>query len=293
MIKQFFQSVAMTCAFAASTALALPIDFDLGKAGNYTLLATGTNVHHGTQDMGSLILGSEAYIYGNVGARELLNMADGAVVYGDADYGSLIQQQGSSIQGHANTQAASAFWDALYWDLKSASVAAQSLSGISKGYINSSQTFDTQGSLSVFNILGLSLSAGNKLTLNGGADDVFIINVDYFGFYLGGGAEIALAGGLKAENVLFNVFGAYSSGHVNVAAGTMKGTYIAPDAYMQLGDGLDLDGVRFLAAGISGNLQTVQGFRKPEPPHEVPEPAPFVLLMAGLFLIGLSRRQQK
>lgn len=273
----------MACALTSSAAFALPID--LGNAGNYTLLATGTNVHHGVQDMGSLILGSEAYIHGNVGARELLNMAHGSIVYGDADYGSLTQEPGASIEGDANVQSSAAFWDALYTDVKSASVAAKNLTGTNKGYINSTQTFNTQGDLSVFNILGLSLSAGSKLTLSGDADDVFVINVDYFGFYLGGGAEIALAGGLKAENVLFNVHGAYSAGHVNVAAGTMKGTYIAPDAYMQLGDGLNLDGVRFLGAGISGNLQTVNGFT---PPPVVTVSEPSVLLLLGLGLLGLG-----
>ncbi|WP_331346011.1 PEP-CTERM sorting domain-containing protein [Cellvibrio sp. UBA7661] len=289
MIKQIFKSVVMSCALTSASVFALPVD--LGNAGNYTLLATGTTVHHGIQDMGSLVLGSEAYIYGNVGARDQLNMAHGAIVYGDADYGSLIQEPGSSIEGDANAQASAAFWDALYTDVKSASVAAKNLTGSSKGYINSSQTFNTQGDLSVFNILGLSLSAGSKLTLSGDADDVFIINVDYFGFYLGGGAEIALAGGLKAENVLFNMHGAYNAGHVNVAAGTMKGTYIAPDAYMQLGDGLNLDGVRFLGAGISGNLQTVKGFTPP-PVVSVPEPSVLLMFGLGLFGLGVMRRSR-
>lgn len=282
MIKPILQSAAALVFLAASYAHALPID--LGKAGDYTLLATGTAVHHGLPLYGNLELGSEAYIHGNVGVRNTLNMAHGAVVFGNADFGGLFQNPGAVIQGDANQQGA-AFWDSLYSDLKAASLAAKALGGVSAGYINSTQTFHRQGDLSVFNISGLNLSAGHSLTLKGNADDVFIVNVDYFGFMLGGGAAIVLDG-VRAENLLFNMHGALNDGHVNVAAGTMQGTYIAPDAYMQLGDGLHLDGVRFLGAGISGNLQTVQGISGETPPVQLPEPS--ALLLLGLGLLGLS-----
>ncbi len=281
MIKRIFQTFAMTLCLAANSH-ALPID--LGKAADYTLLATGTSVHHGIPMYGNLELGSEAYIHGNVGVRNTLNMAHGSIVYGNADFGSLFQNPGAAIQGDANQQGA-AFWDALYSDLKAASLAAKALGGASVGYINSTQTFHRQGDLSVFNISGLNLSAGHSLTLKGNADDVFIVNVDYFGFMLGGGAAIVLDG-VKAQNVLFNMHGALNAGHVNVAAGSMQGTYIAPDAYMQLGDGLNLEGVRFLGAGISGNLQTVYGIPGVNPPVEVSEPS--VLLLFGFGLMGLG-----
>jgi hypothetical protein len=281
-IKRIFQHTATLLILAASYSYAGPID--LGKAGDYTLLATGTSVWNGAPLYGNLVLGSEAYIHGNVGVRDELNMGSGAIIYGDADFGSVNYGAGTSIMGSATQQNAT-FWDDLYQDLKSASQSAKALGGVNAGYINSSQTFNSQGDLSVFNITGLNLTAGNSLTLKGSANDVFIINVDYFGFMLGGGAAIILDG-ISAENVLFNMHGLLNAGHVNVAAGTMKGTYIAPDAYMQLGDGLDLEGVRFLGAGISGNLQTVHGFPGATPPVEIPEPS--MLLLLGLGLLGLG-----
>lgn len=279
------KSAVVALAMVSCSAFATPVD--LGNASNYTLLAHGTNVWHGIPMYGNLELGSEAEIHGNVGVRNTLNMAHGSVIHGDADFGSLTQNPGSSINGSQTVQGTT-FWDALYADLKGASQSAKALDGVNAGYINTTQIFNRQGDVSVFNILGLNLSAGKSLTLKGNTDDVFIVNVDYFGFILGGGASIILDG-ISAENVLFNVHGILNNGHVNVAAGAMQGTYIAPDGYFQLGDGLTLDGVRFLGAGISGNLQTVHGINTP--PTEVPEPSALLLLGLGLISLSLIRRR--
>jgi hypothetical protein len=284
--KKLLQSVVLAFSLASSAVFAMPVD--LGSAGDYTLLATGTSVWYGQPMYGNLELGSEAEIYGNVGVRNTLNMAHGSVIHGNADFGSLTQNPGASIDGAGSVEDA-AFWDALYGDVKNASQAAKALGGVNMGYINSTQTFNRQGDVSVFDIVGLNLSAGNSLTLKGNASDVFIVNVDYFGFMLGGGAAIILDG-VAAENVLFNMHGILEAGHVNVAAGIMQGTYIAPDAYMQLGDGLNLNGARFLGAGISGNLQTVHGITPPVV-VDVPEPSSVWLLCFGLLSLCVMRRR--
>lgn len=288
MIKRLFQQAIATLLLVANISYAGPVD--LGNAGDYTLLATGTNAWYGLPMYGNLELGSAAQIYGQVGVRNTLNMAHDAAIYGAADFGGLTQNPGAVILGNANPVVDAAFWDALYLDVKSASQTAQALGGVNSGAVNSTQTFNRQGDLSVFNISGLNLSAGHSLTLKGNAGDMFVVNVGAGGFMLGGGAAIILEG-ISADNVLFNMYGILNEGHVNVAAGTMKGTYIAPDAYMQLGDGLNLEGVRFLAAGISGNLQTVQGIPNGQPPVVVFEPSALLLLGVGLLGLSLIRRR--
>ncbi len=254
MLKQFTKIVISTIAFASMQILASPVN--LGKAGSYTLLSHGTTWNE-MPLYGNLELGSEALINGNVGVRHTLNMAHGAVVVGNADFGSLTKNPGATINGAESIQSSN-FWDALYNDVKSASQTAKAMTGVNAGYINSTQTFTRQGNVSVFNIIGLNLGSGKSLTLKGNENDVFIINVDYLGFTSSGGASIELDG-VSYQNVLFNIHGMLNMGHVNVAAGKMQGTYIAPNGYFQLGDGLELNNVRFLGAGISGNLQFVCG----------------------------------
>lgn len=276
----------MACALTSSAVFAVPVN--LGSAADYTLLATGTDIWYGQAMYGDMGLGSEAYIYGKVGVRNTLNMGQGAVVYGDADVGALKMDGDNRITGTATVQG-SGFWDALYSEVKLASQEALALgaNGVERGAINASQIFERTSDLSVFNITGLNLGVGNRLTLKGNADDMFIVNVGSDGFMLGAGAAIILDG-VSADNVLFNMYGILNAGNMNVAAGEMQGTYISPDAHMQLGDGLIFDNVRFLTAGILGNLQTVYGITPPK--VDVPEPSMLLLFGLGLFGLGVMRR---
>src|SRR5699024_945487 len=114
----------------------------LGDARNYTLLATGTPWYDGWMG-GYLGLGAAAHIYGNVGARGQLNIGSSATVDNDADYGNLLLGSGASVSGSKNQQG-TLFWNSIYDDLKSASEAAYNWDGTDKGYVNSTQTFNSQ-----------------------------------------------------------------------------------------------------------------------------------------------------
>jgi hypothetical protein len=65
----------------------------------------------------------------------------------------------------------------------------------------------------------LAIAANGIITINGGANDVFIIQVNG-AFSLGAGAQVKLTGGVQASNVFWQVNGAFSAGAGAQFAGT-------------------------------------------------------------------------
>ncbi|HEX7325598.1 MAG TPA: choice-of-anchor A family protein [Rhodanobacteraceae bacterium] len=275
----------------SGAALATPVN--LGNAGDYALLAAGTR-WNGQTIPGSMTLGSGARIHGNVGAMSQLELGAGANVYGNANYGSLTLDPGAgSITGTAAEQSA-AFWAGLRGDLTSASQAAQSMAGaVDLGAITGNYTFASTGATSVFDLTSLNLGAGNSLTLSGHAGDQFIINVaNAFNM---ANASIVLDG-ISASDVLFNVYGAYGQSSFTASGGSLQGTFLAPYASMTLGDGITANGARFLAAGMTANLQDVYGDfgNGGGGPVPVPEPAALPLLLLGVIgVLALAWRRRK
>lgn len=291
MTKRSLAAVAVV-ALAAIPCVALAVPVDLGSAGGYTLLATGANPN------GTLILGANAEVYGNVGAQYYLGTSPGVVIHGNADYGYL--NGTPTITGASTQQTSAAFWSALQADLNNASAAASAMTaGQTFGNITSTQTFNSYAGTSVFDLGGLNLNGGS-LTLHGSSTDQFVINIGSGGLSMGAGASIVLDG-VNPGNVLFNVTG--NNTNFNVGAATLQGTFLGADTNvrMVLGDGLTLNGASFLSNGITANLQTICGVGQTEPPCDggtppipVPEPSGLPFLGLGAALIGyLGYRRRK
>lgn len=279
----FTKALALTSLMAMSSfASAGPIN--LGAADDYTMLAVGTPWTG--RSGGFLQLGSEAEIYGNVGARGEVQLAAGAIIHGDVDGGHVTIGAGASIDGSQN-KLSDTTWLGLYKDISNASAEAAALSGRDYGNITETALFEAYDSVSVFNIDGeLSLASDEMLTLSGDADDMFVVNISE-GLMLGSGAKILLDG-LSADNVLFNFTGGNYIEYVAFGGSELSGTFIGADMFFQMGDGAILNNTRFLMGGTIANVQVV----KPgEPPVSIPTPASAFLMLFALLGLTLARRK--
>ncbi len=250
----------------------------LGSAGGYALLGVA-DVHTGPAS-GVVQLGSEAHVFGDVGARWRLETAAGVVVEGDAHHGSGGVLHGGSVRG-SDSQLSEAAWAAVQADahaavqrayahdatlLPGSSASACSGSPTSSGSMGSrTLTADpNEDGLSVYEIDGcLFLAGGESLTVEGTPDDRFVVRVTG-GLRLDGGSRIALDG-LPGSAVLFVFDGGGWAGEpwaqVTVWEGSvdngasLSGVFLAPWMYWQLGDGTDLPDTRILAGGVQANIQ--------------------------------------
>ncbi|MFO0806219.1 MAG: collagen-binding domain-containing protein [Gemmataceae bacterium] len=161
-------------------------------------------------------------------------------------------------------------------------VGSSALTLNSTGSINSLGGHDTVVQLSSINIT----NPANNLTISGGANDYFVINV--LGSITVSNGQIQLTGGITASNVLFNVLG--SGVTMSNGSSVLNGTFLAPNA----GQKITLAPGTVNGAIIAYQIQTSSGpkvngspFAPPPPPEPPcpptnPVPAPAGLLL-GLF----------
>jgi hypothetical protein len=134
------------------------------------------------------------------------------------------------------------------------------------GDVTASVTLAGNGGTNVVSLRSLTYSSGGSLTLRGGANDVFVVNVaGGFTFYRG---QIRLVGGVTADHVLFNFPTAGPLIDLSKSADVIYGTFLAPHRSVNYHDPAFFHGA-VIARGISihsnGDLNFA-GFNPPAAP---------------------------
>lgn len=288
------KKVAAVVGFSAVASVATAAPIDLGAAGDYTLLSAGS-IWDG---QGSMNLGSDAKVVGNVGARWTVGTAPGVEIDGNLHGGSIVAAPGLVVTGEIRTLS-DAEWDVIFNDLNAASNAALSLasSGLTVSGVTDTTVFSSSSDFNVINIDGgIDLTDGQSLTISGDANDEFVINVsgDLFlceNQYSNCDASILLDG-VDADNVLFNFYGdgvAKVNGDIDGDTdGIMSGNFISAGGFdWILGDGMIFDEMKVLAGNLPvANVQGVNGITT-----SVPEPSSIMLMLMSLFGLALARKK--
>ena len=141
------------------------------------------------------------------------------------------------------------------------------------------------GGQNVISVNSIDLNGAN-LTLAGGANDLFVINVT--GDFQLSHAQIVLSG-ISLNNVLFNVIGTGNTVDFHKADTAVFGTVLAPDRDLIV----DNAGLVVHGAIIANNI-TIHSGGQVQGPNPVPEPTAMLLLGTGLAgLAETVRRRRK
>jgi len=217
---------------------------DLGAASGYSVLGlNNTNVFL-----------SNVTVNGDVGVspQGTLTLMAPSTVTGTifVDVTASIGSSAGTATGGINhtVNLASAVNDAISASLFASSLSAtQTVSGIS-----SALTLQGNGGITVLDVNGgISLNNQN-ITLNGSANDKFVLNISG-NLSMGGTASIVLGGGVTAGNVLLNFDGTNQTINTHVGD-VVNATILAPTA-----NGLTLDGKFYQIIAGGPNITLMSG----------------------------------
>lgn len=270
---------------AASTILT-----ELGPAGpGYWAILVGPN----TTDFA---LNGPGTTNGNVGYdgafnnQVQLNASNNAPISNTAIHGNLYLAPGDTVNNAAQVSG-SVFSNVatLNSDWAVALTASADFAGMAAnifvpgGSVNGTTTVNSlcPGCTNVLDLSSVNLGNGEVLTLNGSANDQFIINVSG-GFTLNSG-RVLLAGGLTTDDVVFNVTAGgnsvQTSGGLNNES-IVNGILLAPHSGIAFAPGL-ING-ELIAGGQTVHLVSGASINN----TAVPEPSTYFLFASGFIALG-------
>jgi hypothetical protein len=243
----------------------------IGSAGNFAVLGlSGTLMANGVS---STVNGSEGVSQGSL----LLNLPRASVSGGifESAAGQVFNLGGKGGSPTVNP----AMLNQADADAASASSQAKALAPTqSFGSIRSATTVAGNGGV---NVIAVNGNISSSLILSGGANDVFVVNVNG-SVNLGKGAVLGLAGGVTANHVLYNFVGANGSvtthntnavngtllgvGYTFDLAGTVNGEVIGGGAGLVLENGMTLNQASFVMPAPAGP-SSLSGFVRDSAHH--------------------------
>ncbi len=215
-------------------------------------------------------------VLGNVGiaGAGILTMS-ASRIQGDIyrDSGGQTLSGGANYTGYSSTGGNGAYLgNNVSGGVYHANTASTVAAGLATTYVQTSialnnlpMSISPTGSTTVLNLQDLILSGlGAVLTLNGSSANNYVINVNRY-MTLSSQASIVLAGGLGANNVLFNVKSNNPSYDVTLSgASVVNGIILAPSRNVKLTGGSVVNG-EVIAKGVSlsGRSKVINPFISP------------------------------
>jgi choice-of-anchor A domain-containing protein len=294
---------AVSAAHAATT-----YDYDVVAFGNFTsantevngALAVGGNTTVSSfsvgKDLGAAYNGTSLAVGGN------LTYNNGSVFRGDVVAGGNISSPGPTVNNGTKTANGVVPLDFAAELVRMKGVSSLIAGLDTNGTITSSGGLKLTGTDSVLNVFSINasdLQVGSGLSVVIPNGSVAVINVagtsfasTYAGSFTINGQTIANNSAGLASSLLFNFTDATSLTFL----GSWGGNVLAPTANVQLANGgffgsLVADNVTSTSEFYMGRFS---GYDRLQPPPAVPEPATWMMMIAGFGLIGgLMRRKTR
>jgi hypothetical protein len=261
--------------------------FNLGDSSNYQILYTGAGKKLEFQD--SSILGNIGIGALGVGVFNPDSKVDGNI---DFAAEAIIESKGAAITGEVRAKQAAVQNNLDYLSELSSNLGAEKGTetkiNLPKGEmtINADTGVADNDGNRIFHVVDFKFNKSSTLFINGDGKESVVFNFEKGAEFSG---TIVLTGGLKADQVLWNLHGFEHELKVNTSQNTLQGVFLNPKGRMSMNNSL-LRG-RFFGGGVE--VMSIDGRSLIHSSDPIPEPSTYALLGIGAIGMLIVMRRKK